>query len=131
MGDRFTGLHKVLTYLIASVWVVNGLFCKILNGVPRHQRIVARILGEEYAPQLTKLIGIYEVLLAFWIVSFKWTRLCAWTQIGLVALMNAIEWVLAPDLLLFGHFNALNALLFMGIVYVNEFTLTSRPLRSL
>ncbi len=39
-------LHQLLTYAIASVWLVNGLFCKVLNWVPRHQFIVARILGK-------------------------------------------------------------------------------------
>lgn len=131
MIDRWFRLHKLLTYAIASVWLINGLVCKLLNAVPRHEQIVARILGEDYAPQLTRLIGFSEVMLALWILSFRWKRLCACVQIILVALMNAIEWVLAPDLLLFGRFNVLNALLFIGIVYSNEFLLTSRPIRSL
>ena len=38
--------HQVLHYLIAAVWLANGLFCKVLNLVPRHQQIVARILGK-------------------------------------------------------------------------------------
>ena len=54
-------LHKLLTYLIAAVWFINGLFCKLLNFVPRHQQIVAQILGEEYAVILTKLIGVAEI----------------------------------------------------------------------
>lgn len=132
MGSRIIKLHKLITYGIASVWLINGVVCKLLHGVPRHQRIVARILGESYAPQLTQLIGAAELVLALWIISFKWSRLCACTQIGLVALMNTIEWVMAPDLLLFGRFNAINALLFIGLIYGNEFWLTSsRSARSL
>jgi hypothetical protein len=123
-------LHKVFPVLIASVWLINGLVCKILQLVPRHQRIVARILGQTYAPQLTQLIGVGEVLLALWILSGKWSRLCAWTQIGLVALMNGIECMLAPDLLLFGRLNALFALLFIGLVYGNQFILSAQPLPS-
>jgi hypothetical protein len=28
--------YQLLNYLIAAVWLVNGLFCKVLNLVPRH-----------------------------------------------------------------------------------------------
>lgn len=77
MANRFSQLRKVLRYTIASVWLINGLVCKILNLVPRHERIVARILGEDFAPQLTRLIGFSEVMLAIWIISFKNTLGCA------------------------------------------------------
>jgi hypothetical protein len=46
-------IHKLLTYLIAAIWFVNGLFCKVLNLVPRHQEIVSRILRSEYSRILT------------------------------------------------------------------------------
>lgn len=65
MADR--SIHKILTYFIASVWVVNGLFCKVLNLVPRHQEIVANILGEDYSRPLTVAIGIAEVGMAIWV----------------------------------------------------------------
>jgi hypothetical protein len=47
-------IQRLLTYVIATVWLVNGLYCKILNGVPRHQEIVCRILGFQYSALLTK-----------------------------------------------------------------------------
>jgi hypothetical protein len=37
--------------------------------------------------------------------------------------MNVMEFVLVPYLLVFGRFNSLFALLFIGIVYYNEFVL--------
>jgi hypothetical protein len=43
--------------LIAAAWLVNGLFCKVLNFVPRHEEIVRRILGDEYSVFLTKASG--------------------------------------------------------------------------
>ncbi|MEP6795220.1 MAG: DoxX-like family protein, partial [Saprospiraceae bacterium] len=52
--------HKILTYFIATIWVANGLFCKVLNLVPRHQEIVARILGNNHSRLLTFLIGLSE-----------------------------------------------------------------------
>lgn len=57
----------IMRYFIALVWFINGFYCKILNQVPRHQEIVARILGEDYAPILTKLIGVAEIVMAVWL----------------------------------------------------------------
>jgi len=51
------GIHKILNLAIAAIWIVNGLFCKVLNLVPRHQQIVARILGSEYSRLFTIVIG--------------------------------------------------------------------------
>lgn len=110
-------MHRILTYLIAAVWLVNGLYAKVLNGVPRHQRIVAHILGDDYAPLLTKAIGFGEVLMAVWVLSRIKPRWCAVVQITLVTTMNVIEFITVPDLLLFGRFNAVFAGLFVGLVY--------------
>lgn len=114
---------SILTFCIAMVWLVNGLFCKVLNLVPRHQQIVARILGDTYAKPLTIAIGLSEIMMAIWILSGYKTRLNAIFQITLVATMNIIEFVFAPDLLLWGKFNSFFALLFILIVYFNEFYL--------
>ena len=114
-------LHKILAYLIAAVWLVNGLFCKVLNLVPRHQQIVAAILGDEYSTQLTVLIGLWEIAMSVWIISSIKTRLNAIVQIFIVATMNILEFILVPDLLLWGRLNALFAFLFICAVYVNEF----------
>ncbi len=119
-------LHKTLTLLIATVWLVNGLICKVLNLVPRHQEIVASILGEEYARPLTILIGISEIIMALWILSRFKPKWSAITQIIVVATMNMLEFILVPHLLLWGRFNALFALLFILIVYYNEFILKQR-----
>jgi len=114
---------QILTYLIALVWALNGLYCKVLNQVPRHQEIVGRILGEEYAPTLTMLIGLSEIVMAIWVLTRYRSRLCASAQIGLVVTMNLIESILVPDLLLWGRANALFALCFIGVVYYHEFVL--------
>ncbi|MFD2918568.1 DoxX-like family protein [Terrimonas rubra] len=113
--------HTHLTYLIAAVWLINGLFCKVLHLVPRHEQIVARILGPEYAPLLTILIGCSEILMALWIISRYKQKLNTVVQITVVALMNIIEFVLAPDLLLWGRLNILFALVFIVVVYYNHF----------
>lgn len=111
----------VSRYIIALVWLVNGLFCKVLNLVPRHQQIVAEILGSEYAPFLTKMIGVSEICMAIWIISQIRPRLNAIAQISIVIVMNILEFVLVPNRLLWGKFNAIFALLFVLFVYFHEF----------
>ncbi|MCW3084968.1 MAG: hypothetical protein JWP12_2334 [Bacteroidetes bacterium] len=119
-------LHKILTFCITFVWLANGLFCKILNLVPRHQQIVARILGNEHARTFTILIGISETLMAIWIISGIKSRFNAVAQIIVVATMNTIEFLLAPNLLLWGKFNAAFAFLFILVVSYNEFYLNKK-----
>lgn len=114
---------RILNVLIALVWLVNGLYCKVLGYVPRHEEIVARILGAEYSSILIILIGISEIVMAAWIISGYKSRLNAALQIFIVLLMNLIEFIFASDLLLWGKMNIVFALLFVLIVYYNEFKL--------
>jgi hypothetical protein len=118
-------LYILLTIAITLVWLVNGLFCKVLNYVPRHRMIVARILGETHAPIFTTVIGLSEILMALWIASGIRSRWCALAQITVVGLMNILEFILVPDLLLFGRFNAVLATTFIVIVYINGFVLNN------
>jgi hypothetical protein len=99
----------------------------VLDFVPRHREIVASILGEEYARELTILIGISEIVMAIWILSKFKSRLNAILQISIVGLMNLLEFMFVLDLLLWGKFNLLFAIGFMAIVYYNEFVLNPNP----
>ena len=114
-------IHKILNLGIALVWLINGLFCKLLNLVPRHQQIVSRILGNEYAAIATKAIGVSEILMFIWIISGIKSRLCAVVQMVIVAIMNIIEYILAPDLLLFGQTNIIYASILIIVIFINEF----------
>lgn len=119
-------IHKILKIAIACVWLNNGFWCKILNGVPRHEAIVSKILGPEYARELTIFIGISEVLLAIWVltgIKSKWSSIL---QIIIVASMNILEFFLADELLLWGKTNALFALFFILVVLINEFFIKAR-----
>ncbi len=118
--------YKITIYFIAIVWIVNGLYCKVLNYVPRHQEIVSKILGHENARLITVLIGFSELLMAIWILSKIKPRLNAISQILIVAAMNILEFVLVPDLLLWGKINSLFALIFIVIIYLNEFYLNNK-----
>jgi len=118
--------HLLLNYFIAAVWLINGLFCKLLNLVPRHQEIISNILGNNNARLFTILIGISEIVMAIWIISRKWTRTNAILQIIVIAIMNSLEFILVPDLLLWGKSNAIFAFLFILIIYYNEFRLPKK-----
>ena len=121
-----TFIPNWLHYFIATVWIINGLLCKILNLVPRHQEIVARILGDEHAQPLTLLIGVAEIAMAVWILSGTRKRLNVIAQILIIAAMNSLEFFLVPDLLLWGRANAFFAFIFIVLIYYNEFQLTKK-----
>jgi len=116
-------MNKIITLIIALVWLANGLFCKILNLVPRHQEIVAAILGEEYACLFTIFIGTGEIILGILILARFQTRKLAILQMVLVVTMNVIEFTVVPELLLWGRFNTLFAFGFVLLIYYNEFVL--------
>jgi uncharacterized membrane protein YphA (DoxX/SURF4 family) len=123
---RDKAIHKILTHCIAAIWLTNGLFCKLLHLVPRHQQIIARILGSRYSGRLNILIGLSEILMAIWIISGIKTKLNAISQILIIAIMNSLEYLLAPDLLLWGKYNSVFALLLIITIYYNEFYLNKR-----
>ena len=126
---RNNKIYKILIYCIATVWIANGLFCKVLNLVPRHEQIVARILGDQYSRPFTILIGLSEIIMAVWILSAYKTKLNAIVQIAIVATMNILEFMLVPDLLLWGKLNSLFAFIFILVVYFNEFYFNNKQLK--
>lgn len=113
--------YRLLKYLISAVWIANGLFCKVLDLVPRHEAIVARITGSVHAVALTKVIGCAEIAMAIWILSGIKPKASAITQALVIAAMNMLEFLIAQDLLLWGRFNALFAFLFIVLILYNEF----------
>jgi hypothetical protein len=122
-SKALTNAYYIVKFLVAVIWLANGLFCKVLNLVPRHEQIVARILGESYAPVLTKAIGVAEILMSVWIITGIKPRVNAIFQITIIAAMNLIEFCLVPDLLLWGRLNLFFALLLVIVIYYNEFKL--------
>ncbi len=86
--------------LIGAVWIFHGLYSKLLNGIPRHRQIVARILGERHAGLATAVIGTGEIIVGLWALS-GWERvLCASAQTAALVAMNTIEIAMAADLLI-------------------------------
>ncbi|MBU6328082.1 MAG: hypothetical protein KGQ89_10665, partial [Verrucomicrobia bacterium] len=93
-------IHKISGLCVAAVWIFHGLYSKILDGVPRHRMIVARILGEDIAKPATMFIGAMEVMLGLWVILEKRKRLCAATQTAALVTMNTLEILFARDLLI-------------------------------
>jgi hypothetical protein len=118
--------YSILTLLIAAVWFVNGLVCKVLNLVPRHEQIIGHILGDEYSRPWTVLIGFSEIIMALWVLTRLKSKLNAIVQITVIATMNILEFLLVPELLLWGRLNIVFALMFIGLIYYNEFVLNKR-----
>lgn len=119
-------IYQMLRVSFAVVWFVNGFYCKILGLIPRHEFIVAKILGFEYAQQWTLAIGFGEVLMGFWILSGYRAKFNAVVQIVVVLLMNILEVILVPELLLWGSLNLLFAILFVLLIFCNEFIIAKR-----
>lgn len=119
-------IHTFLNFFIALVWLINGLYSKVLGSTPRHEAIVARILGDDFAHPITILIGISEIFMAVWIISKFKAILNTYAQIFLVITMNILETILAPDLLLWGHWNMLWAISFCLIIWINHKLATAK-----
>jgi len=123
-------IYHSIIYLTSAIWLVNGLFCKVLNIVPRHEQIVGRILSQDYSRPLTFMIGMSEIVMAFWVLMPKDRKFTVMVQISMVAVMNTLEYLLVPDLLLWGRFNALFALAFMVVIYANEFLVKKHTIQT-
>jgi uncharacterized membrane protein YphA (DoxX/SURF4 family) len=118
-------LHLALRLLIGSVWVFHGLYSKLLDGIPRHRLIVARILGEDLATIATRAVGVGEILLGLWAFSHRWPRACAAVQTLAIVTMNTLEIARAPDLLISAPgMVALN----LGFLALGWYSATRRPL---
>jgi hypothetical protein len=63
------------------------------------------------------------MLMSIWVHSRISPRLCALVQIVVIAIMNILEFILVPDLLLWGRWNAVFAFILLIIIYYNEFYL--------
>lgn len=103
--------------IIGGVWVFHGFYSKILNGIPRHQLIVARILGERFARPATKLIGCGEVLLGVWAFTGLARLECATVQTLALVAMNALEIALARGLLISASGMVLLNIGFLAVVW--------------
>lgn len=114
-------MKNTLNIIIALIWFINGLLCKVLNLVPRHQEIVLEITNSAYSKELTIMIGILEILMCFWVLSRIQPKFNAIIQIIIIASMNILEFIMTPHLLLWGKLNSVLAFLLILFIYLTNF----------
>ena len=95
--------QKLIRLSIAMVWFYQGLWCKVLGGVPRQEAVISAapfICAAEVRLALTTL-GLVECGLAIWVLSGQRMRQAATVQTALLAAMNSggLIWArhLTPD----------------------------------
>ena len=103
MTQRATPDPRLIRASIALVWLYEGLWCKLLGGVPRHQEVVAAVpfIGMGAAKAALIAIGLIECCIAVWVLSGRQVRTAALVQTALLVAMNAggLVWArrLIPD----------------------------------
>jgi uncharacterized protein YqjF (DUF2071 family)/uncharacterized membrane protein YphA (DoxX/SURF4 family) len=95
-------MTSALRLFVASVWLVHGLYNKLLGASPRHLAIVQSVpgLGGVTGERVLMLVGVFEVAVAVWILSGRASRLCAAAQTAALLSMNIVELSFARSLLL-------------------------------
>jgi uncharacterized membrane protein YphA (DoxX/SURF4 family) len=76
---------------IASVWIYQGLWCKLLGRMPHHREIVGTVpfLNNSRAHRAVVALGLLECVIALWVLSGICARDAALLQTFLLAAMNA------------------------------------------
>jgi hypothetical protein len=92
----------VVSLFVAAVWLVHGLFNKLLGGSARHLQIVQSVPGCDGGTGVAvlALVGVVEVAIAVWVIARRAPRACAATQTVLLLSMNVVELTFARHLLL-------------------------------
>jgi uncharacterized protein YqjF (DUF2071 family) len=90
------------TVFVSSVWLLHGLFNKLLHGSPRHLQIVQSVpgLSGPTGERVLMAVGLLEVGIALWVLSAWAAHWCAAVQTVFLLSMNAIELTVARPLLL-------------------------------
>jgi hypothetical protein len=113
--------YKIIRYFTAIVWLINGIYAKILGGIPRHELIVEKVLQTTHAHQFIIWIGIAEIFMVVWILSGKYSKFNVIVQAIVILTMNILEFTLSSGLLLWGKMNLVFACLFVVLILWNEF----------
>ncbi len=76
---------------ISAVWLYEGLWCKVLGRMPSQAEVVAAVprLGPRFGAAFLKLLGVFEIALAVWVLSGVAPAACAIVQAALLVTLNA------------------------------------------
>ena len=94
---------KLIRLSIAMVWFYQGLWCKVLGGVPHQEAVISAVpfLGAGEIRIALVALGLVECGLALWVLSERKMRLAAIVQTALLVAMNSggliWAWHLIPD----------------------------------
>jgi uncharacterized membrane protein YphA (DoxX/SURF4 family)/uncharacterized protein YqjF (DUF2071 family) len=115
---------RVARWLVASIWLVHGLYHKLLGGSPRHLQIVQSTPGLEGATgeHVLAAIGAGEVIIALWVLSGYAPRLGAAAQTVCLLSMNVVELTFARHLLLWPSLLLPGNLAFLALAWVAALT---------
>jgi uncharacterized membrane protein YphA (DoxX/SURF4 family) len=82
---------KLIRASIALVWLYEGLWCKLLSGVPRQAEVIAAapFPGPAAASSALITLGLAECGIAAWVLSGRRMRQAALVQTVLLVAMNA------------------------------------------
>ncbi|MGB8473758.1 MAG: DoxX-like family protein [Candidatus Acidiferrum sp.] len=81
----------IIRLSVASVWLYEGLWCKLLGRVKSQVDVVTAVprLGPRFGLLFLKTLGVVEVALAVWVMAGIAPGTCAIVQTVLLILLNA------------------------------------------
>ena len=100
---NWTPSGKLIRSAIALVWFYEGLWCKVLGGLPRHEAVIATVpfIGSAASRSMLTALGLVECGIGLWVLFGRRMRQAAIVQTLLLAAMNAggLIWArgLIPD----------------------------------
>lgn len=76
---------------IASVWMYQGLWCKLLDRMPHHREIVGAVpfVSPSRADRALVALGLLECVVGLWVLCGFGPGEAAWVQTFLLVAMNA------------------------------------------
>lgn len=83
-------MNALARLAIASVWLYQGGWCKLIAPNDRHLRVVAGLpgVGPTHARRVLALVGGIEVALAAWVLTGRAPRSAAAAQTAMLGAMN-------------------------------------------
>jgi DoxX-like family len=103
VADHTMPNHKLIRFSIALVWLYEGLWCKVLGGLPSHAAVISSVpfIGPAESRVALITLGLVECGIAAWVLSGHRMRQAAIVQTVLLVAMNAggliWAWRLIPD----------------------------------